>query len=134
MQVFKSKTDLWLYLLMITSVLVCLAVSVFLALQAGLVNVLLAIFIMLTGTGLPLWILLGTRYVIDGEQLTVTSGPFNWIIPLDAVTSVTSTRSSLSAPALSLDRLLITYAGGRSVMVSPEDKQAFLRAVKRQMD
>jgi hypothetical protein len=55
-----------------------------------------------------------------------------WIIALETIDEVYPTRSPLSSPALSLDRLLIRYKnlhGPSTLMVSPEDKTAFLNAL-----
>ena len=40
--------------------------------------------------------------------------------------NIRPTRNPLSSPALSLDRLRIDYGSGRSIMVSPEDKDKFI--------
>ncbi len=77
--------------------------------------------------GFPLWTLLATRYSIDDAFLRVRCGPFRWTIPLRDIASITPTRDHASSPALSLDRLRIEYGGGRSLLVSPRDKDAFLR-------
>ena len=50
-------------------------------------------------------------------------------VPLAEVTAVRSTRNPLSSPALSLDRLEITY-GRRRIMISPEDKARFLKELE----
>jgi Bacterial PH domain len=77
--------------------------------------------------GLPLWTLLTTRYAIDDAFLHVRSGPFRWTIPLRDIGSITPTRDITSSPALSLDRLCIEYGDGRRLLVSPREKDAFLR-------
>ena len=79
------------------------------------------------GVGLPLWTLLTTHYTIDGTSLHVRSGPFRWTIPLRDIRLITPTRDSTSSPALSLDRLRIEYGGGRVLLVSPREKDTFLR-------
>jgi len=79
------------------------------------------------GTGLPLWLLLSTRYTLGYGQLVVLSGPFKWRIPVADITSITPTSNPLSSPALSLDRLRIDYGKGKSLMISPRDKEQFVR-------
>ena len=56
-------------------------------------------------------------------------GPFRWRVPIDAITAITPTRSALSSPALSLDRLRIEY-GERAILVSPIYKEGFVRALR----
>ncbi|TLY78355.1 MAG: hypothetical protein E6K49_05935 [Gammaproteobacteria bacterium] len=78
-----------------------------------------------------LWTLLGTSYMVDAESLDVRSGPFRWTIPLRDIRSVTRTRDPHSAPALSFDRLRIEYGDGRSLLVSPQDQDGFIRDLQR---
>jgi hypothetical protein len=84
--------------------------------------------------GLVAWTLFGTYYALDDTRLTVRGGPFSWQIDLRDVHSVTPTRNPLSSPALSLDRLRIDYGQGRSLMVSPREKEAFVRDLMRRRD
>ncbi len=56
-----------------------------------------------------LWVLYGTRYTLTDKALTVQSGPFRWVIDLEAISEITPTRNPLSSPACSLDRLHIRY-------------------------
>ena len=44
--------------------------------------------------------------------------------------SVRPTRSILSAPAASLDRLEVKFKKGQPLVVSPRDKQGFVAALK----
>ena len=46
------------------------------------------------------------------------------------IQDITPSRNILSAPALSLDRLKIRFGKRAFILVSPEDKDGFLRAVK----
>jgi hypothetical protein len=77
--------------------------------------------------------LVGTHYTVAGDTLRVACGPFRWKVPIDAIQSVEATRSPLSSPALSLDRLRIHY-GKRRIMVSPSDKAGFLKAIGQDPD
>ncbi len=76
--------------------------------------------------GFMLWILYGTFYRLTATHLLVRSGPFRYAIPLAEIRSVAPTRSPLSGPACSLDRLQVD-AGGTSILISPAAKQEFLR-------
>ena len=40
---------------------------------------------LLLGAGLPLWILLGTRYEHSSGRLLVCCGPFRWTVPLKEI-------------------------------------------------
>lgn len=81
--------------------------------------------------GFILWLYKGTYYRVDGNQLHVHSGPFCWQIRISEIESITPSRTLLSGPALSLDRLLIRYSGGKQLVISPADQAGFLAAVKQ---
>jgi len=129
MRVFKSKIDIWLGLVIIISVLFCLAVTIGMAFIMDAAGMLFSIIVLALGVLLPLWILFGTRYVVAEDSLDVKSGPFTWHIPISSICSVRKTRNPLSSPALSLDRLQIHYQSDKSLMVSPKDRQGFLAAI-----
>ena len=125
----RSKIDGWLAAVLLLSIALLVAGLWTAHAQDGPLPVALALPILLLGAGLPLWILAGTHYTFVGDALVVRCGPFRWRIPLREIRSVTPTRDMLASPALSLDRLRIDYGVGRTVMVSPADKDAFLRAL-----
>lgn len=71
------------------------------------------------------------KYDLSPARLDIRAG---WLlrvtIPIRDIVSVHPTNNPLSSPAMSLDRLEIRYYRGgseRSVMISPLDKEAFLR-------
>lgn len=70
-----------------------------------------------------------TRYIVSTEELRVICGPFRLSYPLAQILDVQPTRSLLTAPAMSLDRIEIRFRGGASVVVSPANKAAFIEAV-----
>jgi len=72
-----------------------------------------------------------TYYTIDGAELKVRSGfLINITIDINTITKIVPTRSILSAPAVSLDRLEIFYNKYDSVVVSPLDKEGFIAVLK----
>ena len=79
---------------------------------------------------LVLWVLLTTRYTLEGGSLSVRSGPFSWVIALKDIRAITRTRDPHTAPALSLQRLRIDYGAGRSIMVSPAEEAQFLAELR----
>ena len=57
-----------------------------------------------------LWVpFFNTYYVISDRLIKVRSSFFYWEIPVDKIVSIQSKFSLISAPALSLHRLKITY-------------------------
>jgi hypothetical protein len=79
--------------------------------------------------GLPVWLLFSTYYVVEANTLKIRSGPFGWSILISEIKSVRPSRSVLSSPALSLNRLEIQYGRGQSILVSPEDIEGFKNAI-----
>lgn len=127
---FKSKVDLWIRILLIVVIVLQIWVVGMAAVQmpdplATTGMILLAIAVV----GLIIWALLGTHYTVDRGTLRIVSGPFRWKVPIDQITSVEATRNPLSSPALSLDRLRIRYGKNRRIMISPADKDGFLKAI-----
>jgi Bacterial PH domain len=123
---YRSKIDSWLLCVVaassLTATVVCVVVT---ASAPG--TWFIAVPILLISVALPMWIFCATRYRFIDTELVVCSGPFRWRIPPSEVVAVTPTRNPLSSPALSLDRLRIDYGRGRSIMVSPQDKDGFVR-------
>jgi hypothetical protein len=124
--VFPSKLDTWLGVVLGTAVLASLGAAAGLLIAFGVSRLFLALVFVGVGALLPLWILSTTRYYVSRTDLYITSGPFRWRIPLHEIRDVTPTRNPLSSPALSLDRLRIDYGSGKSIMVSPRDREAFV--------
>ena len=126
---YNSKKDTWLMIVMYGAATAALAGCVTLA-SSGLPGDLVsAAFLFIVGVVLPLWLIRATFYVLDDQRLAIRCGPFRWSIPLAKIRSVKRTRSMLSGPALSLDRVQIRY--GRFgmfgfVLISPERRDRFL--------
>jgi hypothetical protein len=84
---------------------------------------------MVAYVGLITW-LLGwpVYYEIGDKLLLVRMGVIKWKIPIEAIDAAQPSRNIASAPALSMDRVLITYQKGQTrgrILVSPRDKQRF---------
>jgi hypothetical protein len=129
-EVFPSKVDRWLVLLLVAAWGLSL-VSVVSAMKAGgppsalFSTVGLEVFVF----GFIAWVFAATRYVVTADTLVVRSGPFRWRISLAEITEIVPSRNPLSSPALSLDRLEVRYGRGRRILISPRDRRSFLAAV-----
>ena len=73
---------------------------------------------------------LSTSYAVSGDTLTIRCLSFRWTIPLTTITALRASSDMRSSPALSLNRIEIVYKTG-AVLVSPRDRQAFIRAIRR---
>lgn len=129
---FSSKIDGWLIPIMVLSV-----GGLFVALIAVLIDEApwpiraLVGAVTIIVTMLVFAIFRNTAYTIDDDTLRIVSGPFKWIIPVADIKNITPSRNPLSSPALSIDRLKITYSERKFVFVSPEDKAGFISAIEQ---
>lgn len=124
---FPSKVDAWLGILLALMPLlpVITLVAAVLDNQPGAwVSVLLALILPAIYAGL----LFPMRYGVSADTLIVRNGLMRQRIPLRSILEVRPTRSPLSSPALSLDRLNVQYGKRffRRVMISPAEREEFL--------
>ena len=125
---YRSKIDTWLAVVLVFAVLASLAGAVAaLSVEPTALAWPIALVAVTVGAGLPTWLLTTTYYRLEGDTLFVSSGPIRLRIPLREIVNITPTNSPLSSPALSLDRLRIEYGRGKSVMISPRNKEEFVR-------
>ena len=130
MKIYRSKVDTWLAGAMVAAALLVLIVGGLMVSSPLRAKWFVVPPMVLLGVVLPLWLLLSTDYRIADQNLLIRSGPFRWRIPIREIRSVGPTRNARSSPALSLDRLLITYGRGQSCMISPKDKEGFLHELR----
>jgi len=124
--VYQSKVDVWMLVVFGFAILLSIVVA-----SEGMhgpeVMRLLLLPLLALGVGFPAWSLLMTRYTLTDEALLVRSGPFARRIALIDVAGIAATRDVGSSPALSLDRLRIEYGDARALMISPAEKDRFVR-------
>jgi len=127
--VYESKRDGWIVVLLWAAVIVMLiaAGDIWAAHVPFAFRLLVSVLLTLVAA-FVLWVLYGTRYTLTETTLIVQSGPFRWVIDLEAITEIFPTRNPLSSPACSLDRLHIRYRPNPTgLMISPREKTDFLR-------
>src|SRR3569832_713959 len=105
--VYRSRIDQWLFMVLAVASLMAAGTCVPLLLYGSWGEWLVAGISIALGMGLPWWITLTTEYRVTTGFLDIRSGPFHWQVPLRQINSISKTRSALSSPALSLDRLKI---------------------------
>jgi hypothetical protein len=125
---FNSKIDTWLLVVLLTGVAGCLLAALYLIQGATGMRIVAGLLFLVAA--LIVWPLVTTRYVLSDAQLRIRCGPITWTVPVTEITAVTPTRNPLSSPALSLDRIRIDYGKGRSIMLAPEPREAFLRQLQ----
>lgn len=123
---YPSKIDWWLGAILVLAPLASIS-GLAIAISSGR-GVGTAVAGVATFAAIYIGLVFPTRYGIDHRHLIVRHGLVRRRIPLLAITEVAPTRNLLSSPALSLDRLRITFGGAvsRSVMISPADRAGFL--------
>jgi len=131
---FKSKIDRWVFVLLVVVIIAEAWAIGTAAMQAGdPIATTVTILVGIAVVALLVWLLVGTHYTVDRGTLRIVSGPFRWKVPVDQIMSVEATKSLLSSPALSLDRLRIRYGNRRRIMISPADKAGFLEAIGHEL-
>lgn len=120
-QVYRSKVDSWLLILILVAwgiPLTLIVVNEFSAVKFSIVLFMLIFTLLL---------LFGIKYTIEGKVLRVHYSFFySERINIDEITEIANTHTLLSTPAASLDRVKITY-GKKYVILSPKDKQMFVK-------
>ncbi|MDF1740911.1 MAG: PH domain-containing protein [Verrucomicrobiales bacterium] len=129
-KIYPAKIDWWLWLILIGSSL-GLFVWGLLSWQTNPAEALILI-----GVGIFDGILFGVilfpcYYAIEESHILIRSGLIRYRVPLDGVQSVTLSSNPLSAPAPSLRRVKIEMKDGKYHLVSPADREGFIREVKR---
>jgi len=129
---YRSKVGWWGGARLGVGVIVLIGVGVKLLVQPPLdrssaILIAIALFVMAV---FILWILCSTGYTITDRDLLVRSAFIRKRIPLDEITEVRPSHNPLSSPALSLDRLRVSYErpNGRKrwILISPKLKEQFL--------
>lgn len=126
---FQSAVDPWFHATIAGTAVLLALVMILVAVSGGLLELTVVAASAALAVGLPLWLLFSTDYEIEGPVLRVRCGPFRWSIPLSEIEHVAPSRSWLSSPALSLDRLEIRRTNGKRILVSPRDREGFLAAI-----
>lgn len=134
MKKFSSEVDTWIALVLFFSVGFSLYMAIMVLLESiSLVGILVVAALVLIGAALPLWLFISTKYIVNENELTVQSGPFKWKINIQEIKEVKKTRNPLSSPALSLNRLLITYENNKQIMVSPKERALFIESINQSL-
>ena len=129
MTIYRSKIDYWLWITIMVLVVLSIIPPLFIEQQVNWYIILTLIIPAIIPTILLTSILTKTYYIIDENThiLKVKSGfLFNNKYDINKITKLKETRTWLSAPALSRDRLEITVGRYNKVLISPENKEQFI--------
>ena len=121
MTTYRSKIDIWLMAVMGAATTLPLLIA---WLSGDSRTIPLMVFAGLAA--LLMWLCYATRYVVSADELTIHNGFYKIDIPKTSIKSVKDSRSIISSPALSLDRIEIAYGENKSILISPKNKAGFL--------
>ena len=131
MKTYRSKIDHWIWITIMAIIIGCQVIP-FIFEPTTLDPIL--IIAMLSSILIPSLIVAhiytSTYYNIDDDShtLNVKSGViYNYKYDINKITKIRHTRTWLSSPALSLDRIEITIGKYNKVVISPRDKAQFIR-------
>jgi hypothetical protein len=130
---YPSKVDAWLFVLLAVVVGAMFVGMGMAVAREGWLRFIQGAFVVFGVIGFLVWIWLGTNYTLEDRHLVVRSGPFTWRIAIDEIISIEKPKGFArtgSNPALSMDRLLVTYGKGKRIMISPAEKEKFLADLK----
>jgi membrane protein YdbS with pleckstrin-like domain len=116
---YPSKVDVWIAVLL-AAVPVAVTIEA-IWLRSLLVGIVVVLILILYGL-----LIFPISYELGPDALTIRSGFIRTSIPYHEIRHVHHSRSWLSAPALSLDRIEIAYGNSRTTLISPRDRAGFL--------
>lgn len=129
-QSMKSAVSPGIAVILWITVVVCALAGIALMFERSFLLWNLGLVTLLTGSVLPLWMLLATGYRLEKSRLVARSGPFRWRVDYADIRSVERSKSAMSGPALSMDRLLITYGQYHLLVISPRSPEVFREALE----
>lgn len=128
---FPSRVDAWLVGVVLAAVVLPLVLVFVLRPVAGAEVVTLV----LAGTTLLVCVMLlvPCQYTLQADHLLIRCGLIRQRIAYKDITAITPSSSMLSAPALSLKRVKISYGRMSSQLVSPPDREVFMQALRERV-
>ena len=137
---FKSKIDWWIHLVFVLalhfSIVPFLPLMIEQTRESRNILIITGVVtaVLLTAVIIPIW--LKTEYTITEKTLIIQAGLFIWPgIIIKNIIEVEDSRTFISSPALSMNRIKITYENRsgrvRTTAISPKDKEGFLKMLEK---
>ncbi|MEO0045842.1 MAG: hypothetical protein RL705_1033 [Bacteroidota bacterium] len=118
MKVYRSKIDWWL-------IIIIFIVFCYPMIEGILTKDYIMFSVSFGVLSLVFLMFKSIKYKIDGEQLQIW-----WTkIDINSIKRIYSTHNPLSSPALSLDRIAVVYNTYDEVLISPKEREDFIREV-----
>lgn len=127
--IYHSKIDFWLLLVFVFVIGVSTYSAFTLLNKSNIQQLLFPLTIsVVLGILFPLSALLCTYYKITDDKLIIRSSIFSWNIPIEDIRGVREESVLASSPALSMDRIVISYRHSE-IAISPRDKEGFMNSL-----
>ena len=68
-----------------------------------------------------------TIYKIEEDILDIYYGPFRFEVVISEITSIRHAKNIFTGPALSIERIEITYSNYNVIQISPKEKEALIK-------
>lgn len=134
--IFVSKVDTWLTVVLVMASLLMISAPFIqwkCNANTSIIQNSMLLFLPISFTLLLLWLpYFKIQYTVTNDELLIHNGFSTHTIYLTDIVEMTPSRSLLSAPALSLDRIKISYHSKKGIahtLISPADKRAFYQAL-----
>ncbi|MBM7578646.1 PH domain-containing protein [Jeotgalibacillus terrae] len=134
---FKSKRDPWMTVLLWAFAIAFISFPIFFPkfgvwMTPGFLDQQWIKIAALSPIGfLCLWIWFETGYTVNENVLKINYGPFKKLINIQQIKSIRETKNPFTDPALSMDKIEINYSGFKTIAISPENKNVFIRELMR---
>jgi glucan phosphoethanolaminetransferase (alkaline phosphatase superfamily) len=124
MKKFASKIDLWFVMLL--SLVFGIILTIFAFDENWIIFSILVLVIIFIAH-----MFATTFYVVNDEKVIIKSGFFfNLSIKIKDIKRISKSNNIISSPALSFNRLEILYNKFDTILISPKDKEGFIKALK----
>ena len=70
-----------------------------------------------------------TIYKIEGDILHIYYGPFRFQVVISEITAIRHAKNIFTGPALSIERIEITYSKYHVIQISPKEKEKFVNVL-----
>ncbi len=127
---FKSKIDWWFHLTVVFVVIMSVFPLYFYAKDKVTTALIVSVIMIIADVLLILPIYFSTNYTLHDTFLHVRCGLINIKIAYNDINSISETEDSSASFGLSLDRISIVYKNKSEVIISPKDKQEFIRLIR----
>lgn len=120
---FSSRKDISMSLLIWIPIFLCIStIYATITTQISILTILLMLAIILLFSSF--WF--NTRYLLEEAHLKISYGPITKRILISEITAIRKTKNPFTAPALSMQRIEITYDKYHTVQISPKETQRFI--------